>query len=128
VIVQCIISGIILVVVLMISLVDIEPASALRDGLRETLAGASNVEELMTDIRAFGEEWLNWAPSETPEYPAEQYQFTPTQYDTGYEIYQPPGILLPPATSPEYYFPLTAEPESSNPQNPGPSVVPGLWD
>ena len=118
VIMQCIISGILMVAVLIICLVEIAPATSLREGLRQALSGANTVEELLADVRNFGEEWLDWTAQPAPVL---------TEFPTSY-YYENPPVLLPPATSPEYYYPLTAAPESSNPQSPGPSVVPGLWD
>ena len=123
IILQCIISGILMVAVLLVCLVDIGPTHIMKDGLRQALAGASTVNELVTDVRTFGEEWFDWGISEPQT--SEQ---APLEQADPYGVHSPPSITLPPATSPEYYFPMTVNPEESNPQNPGPSVVPGLWD
>jgi len=117
VIMQCIISGILMVVVLIICLVEIAPAITMREGLSEALSGSTTVNELMTDIRAFGEEWLDWGgQSPTPEagpiYAPGYIQPGP-ETTVGLEM---PLIPLPPAAiSPEYYFPLTSYPEGLNP-------------
>ena len=78
--------------------------------------------ELVTDVRYFSEEWLGWNAAET---------HTPQNYIP--QIQEPTEIIpLPPAVIPEaaaeYLPPLTAYDEPSNPQIPGPSAVPGLWD
>jgi len=114
-------------------MINIAPVAALRNGLRQTLEGPGTVNELVHEVQHFGREWLGLGPSpdELPTIPAnsdalqspENVSPGNTLYTT--ETYRYPN--LPPATSPEYYFPLTAD-EPSNPQIPGPSVVPGLWD
>jgi len=118
IIMQCIISGIILVAVLLIGLLDTAPTATLRGGIREALTGATTVNELTTDIRIFGEEWLGWESSAphipiiplpeavTPDIPAISITIE--------ETVDPP--------------PLTAYDEVLNPQIPGPSATPGLWD
>lgn len=107
-IIQAIISGILLVIVLLIGILDFSPTIALRGGLQTVLTGATTVDELLTDVQQFGEEWLGWEGQAT----------------------QNPIIPLPePANiSEEFNTPLTVIDELSNPQIPGPSVVPGLWD
>ena len=107
-ILQCIISGIVLVFVLIASTTSIAPAVALKDGIRQVLAGAETVDELIMDIRQLGTEWLGWAPVEAPIY-------TPTEY-----VYEEEAEIEP-------YQPPTAE-EVSKPTVPEPAVIPGLWD
>jgi len=111
VIMQCIVCGVLIVAVLIITMVDI--AQPLREGLRQALAGAYTVDELVTGVRNFGDEFIvpTFAPDEAP---------------TTFEF--PPIPLIPNATSPEYYYPLTSVPELSKPQSPGTSAAPGLWD
>ena len=119
-IMQCIVSGILLVVVLLIGLVDAAPTAALRDGLREVMVGANTIDELTTDIRHFGETWLGWetqTPSPVADIPIIPLP-EPTIVESPFFNEHPPGSL-----------PLTANDELlSNPQIPGPSAVPGLWD
>ena len=119
IITQCIISGILLVVILLIGLIDFEPATTLRGGLVGVLAGATTVGELTADVRHFGEEWLGWenAVPENPEIPLIPL---PSAYSYEHENIIP-AILIP-------TIPLTADDEPLNPQIPGPSAVPGLWD
>ena len=54
VIMQCIVCGILIVAVLIITMVDI--AQPLRDGLRQALHGAHTVDELITGVRNIGDE------------------------------------------------------------------------
>jgi hypothetical protein len=110
-ILQCIISGVLIVAVLLISMLNIAPTAAMRESLRQMLTGAETPRELIADVRYFGEEFLGWGP--TPhELPAELLPlYTPEAHE-----YQ------------EYTTPLTADYEPLNPQIPGPSAVPGLWD
>jgi len=119
-IMQCIISGILLVVVLLIGLVDATPTVTLRDGLREVMTGANTIDELTTDIRHFGETWLGWETQTSS--PVVDIPIIPLPEPTMLEI---PLLTEYPPSIP----PLTAYDEVlSNPQIPGPSVVPGLWD
>lgn len=124
VIVQCIICGILIVAVLIITMVDIAPTQQLREGLRQALAGAHTVEELVTDVRNFSEIWLGTA-EHLPE-PMPEQTMPPSELPLSYGI--PPIVIPPQATSPEYYYPMTSAPEASNPQNPGTSLAPGLWE
>lgn len=125
VILQCIISGILVVIVLLVSLVNIAPAVAVRDGLRNALSGPTTVQELFYDARAFAEDVLGPSPETEPEaFP--DYPF--------YGLSEPisPYILTPPDLSAipvlEHENTLTEAVEVLNPQIPGPSVTPGLWD
>ena len=122
VILQCIVSGILLVAVLLVSLADIAPANVLREGVRYALVGANTIEELTTDLRHFSEEWLGWDFSPNQVY----LDLTPLP-----EAMLPTHTISPEITEypPTYQNPLTANDETvSNPQIPAPSVVPGLWD
>ena len=105
-ILQCIISGIILVFVLIASTLDIAPTIALRDGLQQLLTGAETLDELVAEARQLGTDWFGWEPVETAEIFTDYFFI-----DEEPEIYQPP----------------TAE-EVSNPTVPEPAVIPGLWD
>lgn len=58
-IVQAIISGVLLLAVLLVSMIDIAPLSTVRNGLGNAFAGATTWEELVTDVREFGAHWLN---------------------------------------------------------------------
>ena len=109
IILQSIISGIILVAVLLVGLVDSAPTMTLREGIRQTLVGANTINELTTDVRNFGETFLGWESTTTVEFPI---------------------ILLPEMPFPTMQIeqPLTANEEPLNPQIPGPSATPGLWD
>jgi len=57
---QCIISGIIMVFVLVAAMTNIAPAVALRGGISQVLSGAETLDELITDVRRFGAEWFGW--------------------------------------------------------------------
>ena len=110
VIIQFMISGALMVLVLLISLLNISPFAPLRDGLRQILAGAATVEEFTQEMRHFGYEWLNIGaelPAETLDLPVFE---SPQTFET-YEIPKP-----------------TAYDEHLNPQIPGPLRSPGLWD
>lgn len=147
VILQCIVSGILVICVLIISLLNIGPTIALRDGLRQVLAGAGTAQELVADVRNFGEEFLGWGPM--PQETEIETQPLPTSHPHEINLLDINSLELNtlelnsheqnfpndeiqfseiPATSTEYNFPLTAIDEVSNPQIPGPSAVPGLWD
>ena len=116
IIVQAIISGLLMAVVLVICLVDIAPLVSLRGRLGQVLDGATTVEEFAADIRQFRDNWLD-----TPQ--AEQIEQT--------EQIEQPEPEEPPAPPPMLYsptIPLTVQEEPINPQIPGPSMGPGLWD
>ena len=119
---QSIISGLLLVVVLLICLIDIAPMVSLRQGLRQVLAGATTLEELTAEAQQFRLDWQN----RNYAHPAEELPEVPFPA-------LPLGIQNPPVEAAEnpspplYTLPLTAE-EPLNPQIPGPSAVPGLWD
>ena len=120
IILQCIISGIILVAVLLIGLVDAAPTATFREAIRTTMTGANTISELTADIRNFGEEFLGWENSapmvEFPIIPLPETPF-PTMQVPQHQYHQP---------QPDQ--PLTAYDEPLNPQIPGPSATPGLWD
>ena len=98
-ILQCIISGAIMVLVLIAGTLEAAPAIALRGGLRQVLTGAETLDELVADVRQLGADWFGRETIETVETDEE----------------------------PEQYQPPTAE-EVSNPTVPEPAVIPGLWD
>lgn len=151
---QTIISGILMLVVLMICVVDIAPLVSMRAGLRQVLAGATNVEEVVADVRRFNQDWL---AGDTEEYqpalsipvnppildrpppnsnsPLSNPQFSPDSNSPLLNPQPSPESNLPLHIQSEPTFhiyqedhPLTAEEAPSNPQIPGPSTVPGLWD
>jgi len=113
------ISGLLLAVVLVICLVDIAPLVSLRGRLGQVLDGATTAEEFAADMRRFRQVWL-----ETPQ----------DVYIPHVEQFEPPTPPAPPEQeeSPPFIYipniPLTAQEEPINPQNPGPSMGPGLWD
>jgi len=137
IVLQCIISGVLLVAVLAISLIDAGPMATLREAVQQTLTGAHTVDELVIDVRNLGEDLLGWGAM--VDAPANAGGQLPTiaELDTN-EV--PPMPATPPPDTPsyefieqtpivaEYYVPLTAAYEALNPQIPGPSVVPGLWE
>jgi len=142
IIIQGIISGILLVVVLLVGLVDVSPAVAVRGGIREVLSGANTVDELITDVRNFGDGWLG---REAAPPPPQTIPYMPIPTAPPPQMAPNPPPQVPPlqetdvrhlgddwlnieATIPTEYTPLTAYDEASNPQIPGPSAVPGLWD
>ncbi|MCL2372180.1 MAG: hypothetical protein FWC78_02115 [Defluviitaleaceae bacterium] len=112
VIVQCIFSAVLLVFVLLVGLVDLPPAAALRNGINEVLVGANTPGELASELRRL-----------TGQLPGGQPQ----------PLLQPDAdIFVPPTQAPVFQFEIapavTAYEEASNPQIPGPSPVPELWD
>jgi len=123
IIVQCIASGVIIILVLLISLVDIPPAIAIQNGIRFALTGANTPTELIYNVQEFRENWINW----------EGIQFTPVP---GYPAVEPPFYPNPiyPNAQPNLdyldieYYNMTTEGEDSNPQIPESSVVLELWD
>ena len=117
-IMQCIISGIIMVLVLVSGMTDIAPAVAVRNGIRQVLTGAETLDELIADVRQFGTDWLGWDPVEDAAppadflFPAWDYPYEPATPTVNYEnIYDTPEAD-----------------EASNPTVPEPLVTPGLWD
>jgi len=128
-IMQCIISGIIMVIVLIAGITDIAPAAALRDGIRRVLSGAETLDELIADVRQFGSDWLDIGFQETVVTPEEFYvpitdfpdeavyfNFEQTTFPYTYneDIYE--------------YLPPAADEQVSNLTVPEPRVTPGLWD
>ena len=137
-IMQSTVSGILLVVVLIISLVDIAPAIALRGSLRQVLEGAGSVQELVADVRRIGEEWMylpatppatyepQAVPPNTPGAPSHATPAPGAGTDSPPSLEYLPMFEAPPLVP---YLPLpTANYEPLNPQIPGPLAVPGLWD
>jgi len=117
-----------MLVVLMICVVDIAPLVSMRDGLRQVLSGATNVEEFVEDVRRFNQDWLTGNTPAAEEYhPALSIPANPPILDPAPEgslHIQPEPIFIPHI----HQNSLTAEDAPSNPQIPGPSTVPGLWD
>jgi hypothetical protein len=107
IILQSITSGILLIFILIISVLNIAPTENLRYGLREILSGATTPQELFLEVKNFGEEILerDFLERSLPE------QSLPER-DLPIQSTEPP----------------TANHESSNPQIPGPLVTPELWD
>jgi len=124
-IMQCIVSGILLVVVLLVGLVDIAPTMTLRGGIREVLTGANTIGELAADVREFGEEWLGWEIHMQTSAPVADIPIIPLP-----EVVIPENFAFPALIEEQLYIsnPLTAYDEALNPQIPGPSATPGLWD
>jgi len=124
-IMQCIICGIIMVFVLIASLTDIAPARGLQDGMRRVLSGPQTLDELIADVRQFGENWLETETSIAPD------EFFPT---TGFPD-EMPEIGLEQTAFPYTYYenidqnlPPAADDQVSNQTVPEPPVTPGLWD
>jgi len=124
IIIQCIVSGVVIILVLLISLIDIPPAITIQNGIRFALTGANTPSELIHNVQEFRKNWLNW----------EDIQFTPVP---GYPALEPPLYPYPiyPNAQPNIdnsdnieYYSMAAEGEESNPQIPEPSVVLELWD
>ena len=129
-IMQCIICGIIMVLVLIARMTDIAPAASIRGGINQVLSGAETLDELITDVRQFGSDWLGWEwqPAETVTTPDEFYI---PQIDFTDELpsYNLEHTALP---STDYtgtyteYLPPAADDQVSNPTVPEPTVTPGL--
>jgi len=104
IILQCVLCGIIIVFVLIISVLDFAPALQIRDGIQNALTGATTAGELIAEIQTIGEELFgfNRAYDETNDY-TEQEIYIPRNYN-------PENVNLPPIISPEYYFPVTEIP------------------
>ena len=130
-IMQCIICGIIMVLVLIAGMTDIAPAATLRSGFTQVLTGAETLDELITEIRQFGADWLDLdiAPQEviTPE----EFNIPTTSFPD-----EPPAFNLEQTNHPYMNYentnsdnlPPAAEDQVSNLTVPEPTVTPGLWD
>ena len=112
IILQSIVSGILIVFVLLITMMNTAPTSALRVALRDALSGAETAGELITEVRFLSEEYFGWGPSLETE---------PESFPFGQPINQPHFPSLTEEIT-------TAADEVSNPQIPGSLVVPELWD
>ena len=127
-IMQCIICGIIMVFVLIASMTDIAPAATLRSGFTQVLSGAETLDELITDIRQFGNRLdLDFVPPQiftpdpTTNDPYEPAGLNPEQTHLPYTYYE--------NTNPSHLSPSpAADNQVSNPTVPEPPVTPGLWD
>jgi len=148
-ILQCIICGIVLVVVLVASMTDIAPAVALRGGISQALSGAHTLDELVTDVRQFGTDWLGWTPVDDT-----MVDVTPEEHDVvsnGVSAEEDSVLGLSPAediisedntvTFDEEFFHYdnyfnnqptnqypAADEQASNQTVPEPPDTPGLWD
>jgi len=121
-IMQCIICGVIMVFVLIASMTNIGPAAGARDGIRQVLSGPVTLDELITEVRQFGMNWLELQPVETITNPEEFYFPTISSPD------ETPDFSLE-QTSHEYTdYPPAADYPESNQTVPEPLVTPGLWD
>jgi len=124
---QCIISGIMMVFVLIASMTDIAPAVTIRNGITQVLTGAQTLDELIADIRQFGADWLDIGivPSESPNelyipqtsFPDTPPSFYPEQTNLPHSYYEDP-----------YNLPPAADNQASNLTVPEPPDTPGLWD
>ena len=134
IITQCIISGVILVGVLLISILNIAPAMTLREGLGQVMTGATTVSELVDDVMMFGEEWFGWEFDGVPwarQQPEVQHILdtdNPNIPASGQNLDGSQILNVPPVIPSIPEHPPSANFSPSNPQVPGPSVVPGLWD
>jgi murein DD-endopeptidase MepM/ murein hydrolase activator NlpD len=107
IILQCIVSAVLLVVVLVVSMFNIEPMQFLRGGLQQALSGAASVDELIEEVRFLGEDLLGWGPGPEPEAETEVPQETITPQTTIQDT------LVPVEPLPEYYSqvePLATQP------------------
>jgi len=59
-IIQSIISGLVIIIILLISFFDIPLTESLRSTIQESLTGATTVSELIDNVQQFGEDWLGW--------------------------------------------------------------------
>ncbi|MCL1884176.1 MAG: M23 family metallopeptidase [Defluviitaleaceae bacterium] len=114
VILQCIVSGILIICILLISFVDIEPTFAMREGLRQILAGAETPQELFLDFRELNENFLGWGPA-PQELEIQEIESLP---DT---VSEPPPINELPLITPELSSFVMPEPE---PLSPTPTWIP----
>ena len=128
-IMQCIICGIIMVFVLIASMADVAPAAAVRGGISQVLTGATTLDELITDVRQFGADWLDWelGPPQTAE--PEEFYIPTTTFPEEPPTFNFEQTALP---YPEYtnsdHLPPAADDQESNLTVPEPPVTPGLWD
>ena len=112
-ILQCIICSVMMVIVLLVGITDIAPAVAVRNSINQVLTGAETLDELMTEVRQFGADWLGWEPVESPNaYDVQETVYFPIdEYEDEYN----------------YDYPAADE-QVSNHTVPEPLVTPGLWD
>ena len=130
-ILQCIISAVILVVVLVAGMTDIAPSAAIRDGISQVLSGPETFHELVVDVRSFGAEWLGWEDAATVEpltdIAAPAYDYYELDSTPGFDDYPDTDLSSDIDEYSNYYENYPAD-EASNPAVPEPSVTPGLWD
>jgi len=135
IVMQCILSAIVFVLVLVASFVDIAPAITIRNGIKQVLAGAETMDELVMDIRRFGSEWLGLDTLpvlEIHEYTDPAYEFYEgwfydhEQTENPIDEYQDVEQL----TQEIYIYDNEDRmaDEASNPTVPEPPITPGLWD
>jgi len=121
-IIQCIISGIIMVFVLVATMTNIPPAAVAKEGISQVLSGAETLDELIVEVRNFGAEWFGWEePAVEPTLdftiPTHDFNDYADIEHTGHEFYDD--------TEPEYIEETPAD-EASNQTVPEPAVTPGL--
>jgi len=117
-IMQCILSGIAFVFVLVAGMTNIPPAVVLRGGIQQVLSGSETLDELVADVRRFGSEWLGWEDGVEPV-TEEVFEEVVTDEDVFENVLD------------EDFFEYEEEPvvdEASNPTVPEPPDTPGLWD
>lgn len=120
IILQSVVSGILILIVLAIS--TFAPAYALRDNLRQVLSGAETPAELLAAMRFAGEEFFGYGPTDDDS----QLWWEQPVYVSPTQVEEPAEIFIPYEV--DEYQPPTAEGELLNPQIPGPSAVPELWN
>ena len=121
VILQCIVSGMLMLAVLMISLFNTAPTAVLRNRLREALSGANTPQELFYELRSFAEresttipEYSDAIRNRSHPSPVNGFESPTPRLGQEHSLFDLPS--------------LTATYEALNPQIPGSSAVPELWD
>jgi len=128
-ILQCIISGVIFVFVLIASMTNLPPAATLQEGVTQVLTGAETLDELVSEVRQLGTEWFGLEPATT--YPPLLDDTIPTQdyddYLVDYSETEYPSNSND-STELTYYYEEPTADELSNYTVPESSGTPGLWD
>lgn len=115
---QLVISGVLVILVFFIGIMNVGPLVSFRNGLRQALAGATTVGELAEEIRHFGYEWQNAGTdqgNDTLDLP----------------LFDLPNVLLEPIESIESMITAnetTNETADETPSEPTDLESPGLWD
>ena len=94
-IMQAVVSGILLIFVLAVSILDIAPAISLRGVLRQTLTGATTVGEFAQEVRDAGNHWLGWDFGQIQEDTPEGVMQNPPPYAVTDEQADIPIIQIP---------------------------------